>query len=41
MIRIAFELFRQAHLDHARAAFAHDFGVTFHHADERAAAGGT
>ena len=41
MIRIAFELFRQAHLDEARASVAHDFGVAFHYANERAAAGRT
>src|SRR5689334_13954964 len=41
VIRIAFEFFCQPHLDQARAAVAHDFGITFHYADERAAAGRT
>src|SRR5215472_3345409 len=40
VIRIAFELFREAHLDEAGAAVAHDFGIAFHYADESAAAGG-
>ena len=41
MIRIAFELFRHAHLDEARASVAHDFGVAFHYPNEGAAAGRT
>ncbi len=41
VLRIAFELFCQAHLDQAGAAVAHDFGIAFHDAHESPAAGGT
>ena len=40
MLRIAFELFRQAHLDQAALAMTHDFGVALHHAHQQAAARG-
>ena len=40
MLRIAFELFRQAHLDQALLAVTHDFGFALHHAHQQTAAGG-
>ena len=40
MLRIAFELFRQAHLDQALLAVAHDLGFALHHAHQQAAARG-
>ncbi len=40
MLRIAFELFRQAHLDQALLAVTHDFGFALHHPHQQAAARG-
>ena len=37
MLRIALELFRQAHLDEAGLAVAHDLGVALHHAHQQPA----
>src|ERR1700722_14393430 len=38
MLRVAFEFFREAHLDQALLAATHDFGFALHHPHQQAAA---